>query len=340
MNSLTLTTAGLSLGSATAWGGGDFAGGIATKRANVFRVVAYAHAFGFLLMLGLAWLTREPVPGACLPGVGRGSRNRRRLRHCCALQSPCHWTHGDNRARRRGHYRVLPVLVGISTEGLPDRIQLAGFGLALVSIWLIARPDGEIDTHRGLGLAVLAGVMFGLFLIAGKQAGHGGVFWPLVAARAASTVLMALIVAFSARDTRPLSGALMPILLSGLGDSMGNALFIAASRHGRLDVAAVLSSLYPASTVILARVLLKERSSRCAERGHRGRAGFGGADLSAGKSVILALPAAGPHLLRLDANRKIANGSSGYFTLQVQVTLGNYPVVSLENRDHLVNRVV
>jgi drug/metabolite transporter (DMT)-like permease len=103
---------------------------------------------------------------------------------------------------------ILPVLVSIRTEGMPDRIQLAGFALALVSIWLVARPDGEIDSHRGLGLAILAGVMFGLFLVAGKQSGHHGVFWPLVAARTASTLLMLLIVAFSPRDTRSLRGAL------------------------------------------------------------------------------------------------------------------------------------
>jgi drug/metabolite transporter (DMT)-like permease len=145
---------------------------------------------------------------------------------------------------------------------MPGGVQLLGFGLALASIWLVARPDGEIDSHRGLGLAVLAGVMFGLFLVSGKQAGHNGVFWPLVAARAASTLLMLTIVAFSPRDSRPLRTALVPILLSGLCDSGANAMFIAATRHGRLDVAAVLSSLYPASTVILARLLLKERISR------------------------------------------------------------------------------
>ena len=261
MNSGTLTTAGLSLGSATAWGGGDFAGGLATKRANVFRVVAYAHAFGFLLMLGLAWLTREPVPGSGSLAWGVAAGIAGGFGIAALYKAFAVGRMGIIAPVAAVITGVLPVLVGIRTEGLPDRIQLMGFALALGSIWLIARPDGEIDTHRGLGLAVLAGLMFGLFLIAGKQAGHGGVFWPLVAARAVSTLLMALIVALSPRDRRPIAGALLPILLSGLGDSGGNALFIAASRHGRLDVAAVLSSLYPASTVILARVLLKERIS-------------------------------------------------------------------------------
>src|SRR5208337_3960003 len=261
MNLGTLTGAALSLGAAAVWGGGDFAGGIATKRANVFRVVAGAHACGLLFMLLLAWLTREPFPPrsslwwGVVAGV-TGAFGIAALYKALAIGRM-----GIVAPVSSVITGILPVLVGIRTEGMPDRLQLAGFALALVSIWLIARPDGEIDTHRGLGLAVLAGVMFGLFLVAGKQAGHGGVFWPLVAARAVSTLLMALIVALSPRDTPPIAGALLPILLSGLGDSMGNALFIAASRHGRLDVAAVLSSLYPASTVILARVLLKERIS-------------------------------------------------------------------------------
>src|SRR5271165_4788962 len=261
MNLGNLTGAVLSLGAAAVWGGGDFAGGIATKRANVFRVVAGAHACGLLLMLLLAWGTREPFPPlsslqwGLVAGVS-GAFGIAALYKALAIGRM-----GIVAPVASVLTGILPVLVGIRTEGMPGRIQLAGFALALVSIWLVARPDEEVDSHRGLGLAVLAGVMFGLFLVAGKQAGHHGVFWPLVAARTASTLLMLVIVAFSPRDTRSLRAALVPILLSGLLDSAANAMFIAATRHGRLDVAAVLSSLYPASTVILARVLLKERLS-------------------------------------------------------------------------------
>ena len=270
MNLETLTGAGLSLGAAVVWGAGDFAGGIATKRANVFRVVTGAHACGLLFMLLLAWLTREPIPPrsslwwGVVAGV-TGAFGIAALYKALAIGRM-----GIVAPVASVITAILPVLVGIRSEGMPDRIQLAGFALALVSIWLVARPDGEIDSHRGLGLAVLAGVMFGLFLVAGKQAGHHGVFWPLVAARTASTLLMLIIVAFSPRDARPLRAALVPILLSGVLDSGANAMFIAATRHGRLDVAAVLSSLYPASTVILARVLLKERISATQNAGIAG----------------------------------------------------------------------
>jgi len=262
MNSGTLSAAALSLSAAAIWGGGDFAGGIATRRANVFRVVAGAHACGLLLMLALAWMTGEPMPPRSSLGWGVVAGITGAFGIAALYKGLAIGRMGVVAPVASVITAILPVLFGFRTEGLPDRLQLAGFALALVSIWFVAWPDGEIDSRRGLGLAILAGVMFGLFLVSGKQAGHYGIFWPLVAARSASTLLMLLIVGFSPRDPRSLRPALLPILLSGLCDSGANALFIAATRHGRLDVAAVLSSLYPASTVILARVLLKERISR------------------------------------------------------------------------------
>jgi drug/metabolite transporter (DMT)-like permease len=257
-----LTGAFLSLSAAAVWGGGDFSGGIAAKRANVFKVVAGAHACGLVLMLLLAWLTGEAMPPASSLGWGVVAGLTGAFGIAALYKGLAIGRMGVVAPVASVVTAVLPVIFGFRIEGLPHRLQLAGFALALVSIWLIARPDGQIDSHRGLGLAIVAGVMFGLFLISGKQAGVNGVFWPLVAARAASTLLMLLIVAFLPPDPRPLRPALLAIVLSGLADSGANALFLAATRHGRLDVAAVLSSLYPASTVILARVLLKEKISR------------------------------------------------------------------------------
>jgi len=261
MTSATIEASGFSLLAATCWGGGDFSGGLAAKRASVFRVVAVAHACGLSAMLLLAWITGERVPPGAdlLWGAFAGFAGAFGI--AAIYQALAIGRMGVVAPVAAVVTGVLPVLFSLRVEGMPDRIQLLGFALALVSIWLVARPNEFVDSHRGLGLAVLAGVMFGLFLVAGKQAGHHGVFLPLVAARLVSTTLMLTIVAIAPQDPRPLRAVLWPIVFSGLLDSAGNALFIAATRHGRLDVAAVLSSLYPASTVILARVLLNERIS-------------------------------------------------------------------------------
>src|ERR1035441_8629309 len=262
MTLATVEASGLSLVAAASWGGGDFCGGLATKRASVFRVVAVAHGCGLVAMLAMAWLTGEAIPpradlwwgafAGLVGAFGIAALYKALAIGRMAVVAPVATIVTG----------VLPVLVGIRAEGMPDRIQIFGFVLALVSIWLVARPNEYVDSHRGVGLAVLAGVMFGLFLVAGKQAGHHGVFWPLVAARVVSTTLMLALVAISPRDLQPLRVVLWPMVLSGLLDSAGNALFIAATQRARLDVAAVMSSLYPASTVILARVLLKERISK------------------------------------------------------------------------------
>jgi drug/metabolite transporter (DMT)-like permease len=254
--------AGLSLLSAASWGAGDFSGGIAAKKANVFRIIVVAHAFGLLSMLLMAWLTHESIPPradliwGAIAGLS-GAFGIAALYKALAIGRM-----GIIAPVAGVITAALPVVVGIATLGLPPAIQLAGFALALVSIWLVARPDGQIDTHRGLGLAIASGVCFGLFLVAGKLAGPHAVFWPMVTARAASVVVMGAISLLLVSDARSLRPAIVPILLCGLLDSVGNALYIGATRHGRLDVAAVLSSLYPASTVILARFVLKERMSR------------------------------------------------------------------------------
>jgi drug/metabolite transporter (DMT)-like permease len=262
MISSTVEASGLSLCAAASWGGGDYCGGLASKRASVFRVVAVAHGCGLIAMLAMAWLTEEGIPPRADLWWGAFAGLVGAFGIAALYKALAIGRMGVVAPVAAVVTGILPVLFGIRTEGIPDRMQMLGFALALVSIWLVARPSEYVDSHRGLGLAVLAGVMFGLFLVAGKQAGHHGVFWPLVAARLVSTTLMLVLVAISPRDLQPLRTVIWPMVLSGLLDSAGNALFIAATRHGRLDVAAVLSSLYPASTVILARVLLKERISK------------------------------------------------------------------------------
>ena len=252
-----LASASFGLASAASFGVADFSGGIASKRAHVFGVLTVARACGLSLMLALAWTTHEPLPStrallwACAAGLVGG------------LALPALY-----RALAIGKMGIaapvtsvlsaaLPVVVAALTEGLPHPLQVGGLVLALVALWFISRPEGKIRP-QGLGLALFAGLGFGSFLVFMRQASAHAVYWPLAAALATSLVL-AVIILVAQRGSLPGVGVLPVVFAAGALDTFGNFFFILASQRGRLDVAAVLSSLYPVVTVLLARLLLKER---------------------------------------------------------------------------------
>ena len=243
----------LALTSALVWGGGDFSGGLASRRSTSYQV---------LMLLG-AFLWKESLPG--MPSVG------------WAVLAGLVGTIGLTsfyRALSLGHTAVvaptsavlcaiLPVLFSIFTSGLPGLPRLLGFVLALVGIWLVSQPAvGESGrlSRQGFLLTILAGVCFGFFFIFLAQVEHGSVFYPLVAARGIELLLALLVLALG--RTRLVGWRENPIaLLAGLLDAGGNILYMAARQFTTLDVVAVLASLYPASTVILAGWLLKEKVS-------------------------------------------------------------------------------
>jgi len=157
---------------------------------------------------------------------------------------------------------AIPVIFAAITEGLPRGLQLLGFGLALVSIWMLSRPEKFGSRPAGLGMALLAGVGFGGFFTALDQVGEDAIFWPLAAGRLTACVLM-VAYAFSARHSLiPQDPPLVLLVLLGLLDVGGNLFFLLAVQTGRLDVAAVLASLYPAVTAILAWLITKEHMAR------------------------------------------------------------------------------
>jgi drug/metabolite transporter (DMT)-like permease len=262
-----LASPSLSLSAAASWGAADFSGGLATKRSNVFGVVVVAHGIGLLMMLALAFVVREPLPSrsSLLWGLAAGSVGGAGL--ACLYKALAVGKMGLTAPLSAVISALVPIMFSFSTAGLPHGVQLFGFGLAIVSIWLIATQSGSAGETEGLGLAVVAGFGLGGFLLFIKFAGTQAVFWPLVAARTASFVLMCGILTAArpsnpSQSWKPAPGTFRYVLLAGILDSGANALYVAATQRGRLDVAAVLSSLYPASTVILARVFLKERWSR------------------------------------------------------------------------------
>lgn len=252
----------LSLAAAVSWGAADFSGGLASKKSNVYGVVLVAHAVGLVFNLALAILWRDPWPGATsvLWGVAAGLVGAVGL--VSLYRALAIGTMGVNAPVAAVVTGILPVAFTFLTLGLPTRLQIGGFVMALVAIWLIAMPAGDLERPRGLGLAMLAGVGFSGFLLFIKLAGTVAKFWPLVGARAASLAFMIVLASGMHVEWKTVRPYWRAMVFCGIFDSLGNILFVYAATRGRLDIAAVLSSLYPASTVILARLILKEKIGR------------------------------------------------------------------------------
>jgi drug/metabolite transporter (DMT)-like permease len=252
----------LALASAFVWGSGDFCGGRAATRHDPFQVLGLAAVSGIAMLLAIAVATSETFQldrslwWACAAGVG-GAGGIVALYRGLAIGSAA--TVAPAAAVMAA---ALPVLFGVLTEGPPRSIQLAGFALAMAGIFLVARAAQNAPGSRaGIRLGLLAGVGFGAFLILIAQVREGAVFVPLAIARA--MMLATAVGVLRARGT-PSPGFLSnPMaLLAGVLDAGGNVLYLLAQQRVRLDIAAVLSSLYPVATVLLARVLLAEPVTR------------------------------------------------------------------------------
>jgi drug/metabolite transporter (DMT)-like permease len=157
---------------------------------------------------------------------------------------------------------AFPVLVAAVTQGVPPALRLTGFVLAVAGIWCLSRPAGAMQRPRGLGLAALAGLSFGGFYVLISQVRGPSVFWPLAVATTTGLFIMVGLAAARGQPLCPPRGVIGVALLAGILDAGGSACFVLAARAGRVDVAAVLGSLYPAFTVLLARVVLDERLTR------------------------------------------------------------------------------
>lgn len=252
--------------SAATWGAGDFAGGLSSRNVGPYRAVFYADFLGLLILVAASFVYRESLPStsgwinSLLAGV-LGSFGLIILYYSLSLgqmsiAAPVSALFAA----------LLPVIVGSITEGLPRAIQLIGFVLALAAIWLISQGDGKFHISRlsELRIPILAGVGFGCyFIFIHSAAGDPDSFlWPMIISRLAGTLLLFSIV-FVRRETFVVpQEAWGVVLLNAALDLTGNFFYILASKTGRLDIAAVLSSLYPGSTVILAGLLLKEHISR------------------------------------------------------------------------------
>jgi drug/metabolite transporter (DMT)-like permease len=252
------------LSSACLWGSGDFGGGLAVRRSNPFQVLVLSCLSGIAVLLGCTAIWRETLPslGSVLWAMAAGGAGVIGMAALYRALSLGHAASVAPTAAVTG--AALPVCFSFITEGWPSALRLAGFALALLGIWLVSQastPGGEKVTQRGWRLACLAGGSFGFFFILLAQIEPGAIFVPLVLSRCAALGLTLLLL-FGSRTMLPPLTSNPTALLVGALDAGGNVFYVLAKHLTRLDVATVLGSLYPAATVLLARLVLKEDISR------------------------------------------------------------------------------
>ncbi len=251
-----------SLGAVLCWGTSDFTGGCASKRSDAFLVTLLAHSGGFVLMTSLATGFHSPFPsrGSELWALAAGALGGTAL--AIFYQALAGGKMGLVAPLSAILAAAIPTAFGILTEGLPGIVPILGFLTAGLGIWLIARPDGTAGGHDGLGLALIAGLGFAGFFLCIDQTGQSPAIWAAAHSRLGSLIMVGAIVLLR-RGKHDLhwQDALMGTF-AGCLDSTGTLLFVRADQTGRLDAAVVLTSLYPAVTVLLARMILKEHFSR------------------------------------------------------------------------------
>lgn len=264
MPGLELTAALFGLASAAFWGAGDFAGGVAAKRTGVYLVVLLSHIVGLAGLLLLIGFFDEPLPGLNVLLVGVFAGIAGAVGVAALYTGLAQGQMGVVAPLTAVVTAVVPVLFSLFLEGLPRVSQLLGFALALTAVWLISGGGGGLARLRwgDLRLPVIAGLGFGLFFVAIDRVSDQAILWPLVGARSASILMMFFLALITRQIKRPAVGQLGLILLVGFSDTAGNAFFALATSLGRLDIAAVLGSLYPAATILLARFFLDEQLNR------------------------------------------------------------------------------
>ncbi len=257
-----LSTVAFALAASITWGAGDFSGGLATRRAQVLSVVVGAYTVGFIVLVALALIWSEPFPTTLDLIWGSVAGLAGAVGLVAFYQALAVGRMGIVAPLAAMLSAAVPVLFGAFIEGLPGPIQLIGFVLTFIAVGLISGFGVVKGRPKGLGLALLAGLGFGSFFILISRVSHGSVFWPLAAARLSSLLFLLAVVLIRHQKVLPEKSVWLVVFLAGALDVAGNVFFVLATHAGRLDVAAILSSLYPAVTVLLATIILKERVTR------------------------------------------------------------------------------
>jgi drug/metabolite transporter (DMT)-like permease len=257
-----LPTVIFGLAAALSWGGGDFGGGLTSRRAPVFGVVVVSQLVGMVLAAAIAVSGGEALPtgtdllvsvvAGILGAIGITALYRGLSVGRMGIVAP---VTGVLAA-------LIPVVAGVLLQGLPAPLVQIGVVVAIVAVILVSRVADEGGGRAGLPEALVAGVAIGLFGVTISFLGEGDVFAALTVIRLTQAILVGGLILVTRSAWRPARAVLPALLVVGILDMGGNGFFLLAVQSGQLAIAAVLSSLYPVVTVILAAVLLHERVTR------------------------------------------------------------------------------
>lgn len=246
--------------SALSYGAADFLGGVATRRNRVYAVLFWSQLTGLVVAVSAAPLVgADAVPVADLiwgaasglgGAVGIMLLYRALAETVAAVASPVAAVVGA----------VFPVIVGLALGERPGPVGWVGVALAIPAILLLSRETGERRGAVGeaLRLGVFSGLGFGAFFVCLSRTGAESGLWPLVAARVASIVAVGAVTLLTHRTLRIGRGGRTAVAGAGLLDMLANVFYLVAARTGLLILVTVVTSLYPAPTVVLARVVYRE----------------------------------------------------------------------------------
>jgi drug/metabolite transporter (DMT)-like permease len=261
----------LALVSAILYGVSDFAGGLASRRLSVWPigVLACTGAFAGSVVIALVEPgdpTGQDLVWGLLAGVGSGTGTAFLYRGLALGRM------GVVAPLSAVGAVVVPLLVGLIAGERPDLFAWTGIAVALPGIWLVSREEGTVDGSadrsgragivEGVVDGILAGIGFGVLFAALGQVPDGAGYWPLAANQATSILAMVVAALVLGGDPVPRRRAEAVGLVPGLLAALAVLFFILATHHGLLSVAAVITSLYPAFTVLLAIVVLREHVHR------------------------------------------------------------------------------
>jgi len=252
------------------YGAADFTGGLTTRRASTIPVVLLSQGTGLALLALIVPLLPHASPGRAdlLWGAAAGFTGG--IGVALLYQALAIGTMAVVAPTTAVCAVAIPVVVSVLLGERPVPLAVAGIALGMLSIVLVSRqqggtePQGDAPASRrsrqsGVGTALASGIAIGFFLLSLAQTGSEAGMWPLLVARLVSVALFGVMALASGRSIR--MPARVTALAAGAGvmDMLANALYLLATRQGPLSIVVTLSSLYPASTVLLARIVLGER---------------------------------------------------------------------------------